>query len=327
MTDADFIKKQNTEILDKVNALASPAPAPQPQEAHKTVDPWEWIKRVASVIGLLAIFFGILTYIISAEFSRQITPIKEDIIRQIHDVNTNVTLLTSRVGAIEKRQDRIDAKEFPSMLTAPPPKTTGKLEEYLKEKEDIAKTAKNRQIPIDPKFVSDAAQQALEVDASQPQFSKVAWDAATALLDYNSFLASLTPVPGISNAKPFRLQDFNAQFYIPHENPNSTLTTRWVGIVPHEQMARLDYIGRDQNADQVDGPATLVVTGGDIVLDGVEIRHVVFINTKVIYKGGKVILNDVYFINCAFQIERGSNGRNLISSLFDLPQVKSFAIS
>lgn len=329
MNDADFIKKQNNEILEKIGALADARPSVDPQpKLNEPVGAWEWVKRIGGILGILVAFFGILTYIISAEFDRHISPVKQDIVGQIGLVRENVSSLGSRIEGVEKRQDRIDAKEFPALLTAPPPKTTEKLEEYLKEKGEIATTAKLRQISIDPKFVSDAAQQTLAVDASKPQFAKVAWDTTTALLNYNSFLASLTPVPGIDNAKPFLAQAFNTSFFIQHEDPKGKPEkVQWVGIAPHDHMAHLDYIGRDQNANQVDGPRTLLITGGDIILDGADARHTVFINTKVYYKGGKVILNDVYFINCVFQIEHGSNGRDLISSLFDLPQIKSFSIS
>ena len=92
-------------------------------------------------------------------------------------------------------------------------------------------------------------------------------------------------------------------------------------------MAHLDLIGKDQNTNQSTGPRILVISGSNIVLDDVDARHIVFINMKVVYRGRRVMLNDVHFINCVFQIEQGRNGRDLISSLFELPTVKSLSIS
>ena len=246
--------------------------------------------------------FAVLIYVISAEFSKLMTPIRSDIVEQIGTVRNSVSTLSGRIEGIDKRQDRIDAKEIPSLITAPPPKTTGKLEEYLKEKGEIATSAKLRQIPIDPKFVSDAARQALAIDASQPEFSNIAWKTTTELLDYNSFLASLNPVPAVNQARPIKEFNFSTTYYFPHEDAG---VTRWFGVASRENAAHLDLIGIDQNTDQSTGPQFLVISGGDVILDGIEARNIVFINKTVVYKGGKVILDSVYFINCVFRIEIG----------------------
>lgn len=48
----------------------------------------------------------------------------------------------------------------------------------------------------------------------------------------------------------------------------------------------------------------LLVDGYDLVIDGLDARNVVFSNCKIIYSGGQISMDNVYFSNCTFEIVR-----------------------
>jgi hypothetical protein len=60
--------------------------------------------------------------------------------------------------------------------------------------------------------------------------------------------------------------------------------------------------------------STLLVEGYDLRIDGLDVRNVVFSNCKITYSGERVILDNVYFSNCTFEIAPA--GRNFAELAF-----------
>jgi hypothetical protein len=50
------------------------------------------------------------------------------------------------------------------------------------------------------------------------------------------------------------------------------------------------------------------ITNCSQVLDDLRWRHVIFVNSIIIYRGGPVVLDDVVFINCKFEVQRDDDG-------------------
>jgi hypothetical protein len=46
----------------------------------------------------------------------------------------------------------------------------------------------------------------------------------------------------------------------------------------------------------------LLVDGYDLRIDGMDVRNVVFTNSRIAYSGGRISLDTVYFSNCTFDI-------------------------
>ncbi len=59
----------------------------------------------------------------------------------------------------------------------------------------------------------------------------------------------------------------------------------------------------DKNLSKPNGPAVLFLDGGTVVLDGMYFKRVIIRNAKVVYRGGPVHMEDVYFVNCTFTWE------------------------
>jgi len=74
------------------------------------------------------------------------------------------------------------------------------------------------------------------------------------------------------------------------------------GGAPVEQAALFRPIGEDLNSKQTVGDAFLTVQGGEVPRDGLELRHVAFVNVHIIYKGGPLRIENTYFVNCTFDV-------------------------
>ena len=52
-------------------------------------------------------------------------------------------------------------------------------------------------------------------------------------------------------------------------------------------------------------------------LDNMQLKNVVVQNTDVIYEGGPIILENVHFLNCNFEIKRAPNSEELTAYLLE----------
>jgi hypothetical protein len=87
------------------------------------------------------------------------------------------------------------------------------------------------------------------------------------------------------------------------------------GVAPSANAARLNLIGKDENANLPVGAAILIADGGRMTIDGMDIKNVVFRNVEIIYNGGQIILANVTFVNCTFKMVRTSKAQELASTL------------
>jgi hypothetical protein len=67
--------------------------------------------------------------------------------------------------------------------------------------------------------------------------------------------------------------------------------------------AKLDLLNRSETLTTGDY-RSLLVDGYDLVIDGLDARNVVFSNCRITYSGSQVSLDNVYFSNCTFDIDR-----------------------
>jgi hypothetical protein len=51
------------------------------------------------------------------------------------------------------------------------------------------------------------------------------------------------------------------------------------------------------------------------VIDGYQLKHCIFANGTISYRGGAVDLCDVYFVNCTFKISRQAAGQNFAKAI------------
>jgi hypothetical protein len=70
----------------------------------------------------------------------------------------------------------------------------------------------------------------------------------------------------------------------------------------------------------ISGPNAMVTAGENgLVLDGYWLDNVVFENTTLIYRGGPVILQNVRFVNCTFDVRRSPQAEQLLAAAIKQP--------
>ncbi len=87
-----------------------------------------------------------------------------------------------------------------------------------------------------------------------------------------------------------------------------------IGVATSPDVAEMRHVGEVLPPTEY-GPAYLVVKGLTATLDGFYLKHVLFQDMFLIYHGGPLILEEVYFVNCIFQIDPGVESWSLISSV------------
>jgi hypothetical protein len=68
-------------------------------------------------------------------------------------------------------------------------------------------------------------------------------------------------------------------------------------------------------------PEFILVINADAVLDNHLLKRVIYENSRLNYKGGDLILKDVYFANCAFEIAQTPMGAKFMTTLLESPSV------
>jgi hypothetical protein len=143
-----------------------------------------------------------------------------------------------------------------------------------------------------------------------------AWEGLTTLVDYRTQenvrtapreVTNLTNAPG----------DFHAEYavnIIPgFRNPVSGLIISPV-LVPREKAAFADIVGEPDGRTGNDLPLFVGFTEG-ITLDNSMWKNVVAKDATVAYHGSQIQLENVYFLNCKFQVDPNANGQALMNAV------------
>jgi hypothetical protein len=94
-----------------------------------------------------------------------------------------------------------------------------------------------------------------------------------------------------------------------------------IGIARPPDLAEMLHID-DLPPNSSYGPAYLVVKGMDATLDNFRLKHVLFQDMRLSYHGGPLVLNQVYFVNCTFQVDPVVESWTLISKVIEGGWVK-----
>lgn len=88
-----------------------------------------------------------------------------------------------------------------------------------------------------------------------------------------------------------------------------------IGLARQPHVAKMDLIDKPNPPGSDYGPAFLVVKGLTAALDGYLLKNVVFQDMILIYHGGPLILEDVYFFHCEFRFDPSEETWRLLSAV------------
>jgi len=178
-------------------------------------------------------------------------------------------------------------------------------------------SARMQFVQLPPEVINQTGKRFVEAADKNPE----AWDATLGFLNYKSFLNSVSLlIPSHAHAT---FTDHYRHF-LP-EGGGQPPTISVVGAVPEESAARFDLMGEDSNKGLVYASQFVFVTGGDVSIDAMQIRNVVFIGTKIFYDGGPVQMENAYFVNCIFVMKPAPKSRGLALAVLDLPPSTDFS--
>jgi len=221
--------------------------------------------------------------------------------------------IDKHLTAIDAHLQRLDNTIATSQLTALSGQPITK--DSLAAIQQLVLTASSENIKLDQSEVGKAGVRLVLATKNTPD----AWPATTVLLGYTSMLNQYW-VP--ADSQQIGTPNF-ASWYSRPAGWEGSLTAVGQGMPPN--VADLRQIGlQDANTGQRTGPSYLVMAGGTVHLDGMIMKRVVVRNATVVYDGGKVSMQKVYFVNCKFQIKHEKPGLLLATEIFSDPSV-SFA--
>lgn len=181
----------------------------------------------------------------------------------------------------------------------------------IKEAQTVLRSAQNSKVQLATDTIAETGKRFVDATKSNPG----AWDAVVAFLNYRTYLNSIT-VP-----MPPQLQNVTAltSYKIPAENGRiGVMKTSGVSKYPDVAQFRL-ITASDLNAQLGVGPSYILLESSDIKLDGLYVQRMIFINSHISYRGGPVSLDNVYFLNCTFDIDRRPNGQELTKKMLAGP--------
>jgi len=176
-------------------------------------------------------------------------------------------------------------------------------------------------LKVDPSVVAEFTRKAFEASTENKNVANLAWATAVGYLGYRSSLTTLpTSVPPIESHRLTPEQESQYAFYTlpypPGFHPSKDMQIRLSNvIVPIEYAAVMEPIGANVNKNIGEAPEYIYWIHATGLIDGMHMRNAVFIASHIIYNGGPLILENVYFINCTFELKVSRNARRLGTSL------------
>ncbi len=170
---------------------------------------------------------------------------------------------------------------------------------------NLLTAAKEQHVQVNPKIITKAGQEFVEASNRNQE----AWDIALGFLNYKSANSSGPSYPPTVQENLTTHYDWQVP---PGMKPPSFAYYGWV---PIDSAAQFDFIGRDENKSLSLGNAGLIVAGGGLVLDGMQIKNVELKNVEIHYSGGPILLTNVFFIYCTFKMVSAKNSRDLATAI------------
>ncbi len=189
--------------------------------------------------------------------------------------------------------------------------------ENIAEAKNVLIAAASSKTKIDRSIVQDVGGQFVQAAQKDP----AAWSTVLAFLNYKSFLDSFAPKIPVGTPGKFdthyNTADIPAGDSVPHFMVGG-------GLVPISEAVQFNRIGKDLNQAQGKGNAFMIVEGGGQVIDGWQLKNVVFHNVHIVYKGGALRMENVYFVNCRFDVELQPNGEQFANKFLQSDPAASF---
>ena len=166
--------------------------------------------------------------------------------------------------------------------------------------------------------ITDAGERFVDAAKTYPE----AWNALQEVLSYRTYQNSLT----VNLGPQVLVTSAETNYNIPKENVPILRSMSTIGASKSPDTPQIRAIsGPDLNASLSIGPTFLVLDAPTVILDGLYAKKMIFVNSRIIYRGGPVTLDNIYFLNCTFEITHGSTGQELAAAILSPKAATDFS--
>jgi hypothetical protein len=278
----------------------------------------EWVRENPWISLLLAIILAAVTVFGGYWLNHRKEWWNGDVAAQVNVVLEKSGGVQETLKQVRDTVDRTDEKlktlelfihdviqrQFENVAKLP----TGALIPRIPALNNLVAVAKSQNVAVEPHIVTEIGTKL--VDASHQNAE--AWDAALRWVNYKSFNNGFSSsLPDTTNVPAFR-----DKYVINIPNGATKPTFSLKGLVPADIAAETDYIFKeDPNKGMTSGPEWIIAEGGAVGLDSIYLRNVIFHNVYVQYFGAPLIMKNVYFIDCTFDMKVDTTTRQLAVAL------------
>jgi hypothetical protein len=195
--------------------------------------------------------------------------------------------------------------------------------QHIAEAEQVLKSARRNKIAIPLDVVENAGKKFVEVSSN----NTAAWNAALSFADYRSLL-NVAEAPKLEGGKPYE-PDMHIQAYV--RGPKNltggeiarSMKISVFGELVTEKFAVMEQLSLPLHATKgyhFIGFQSLI-SGTQLILDGLHLRNVIVENMNVGYFGGALELENVYFVNCTFEFSTKPQTLDLARAVLSSPTI------
>jgi hypothetical protein len=259
----------------------------------------EWIKNLAVVMGILSPIAAIVLFLIRSATAPDISAIQSQLAAQSDELVKLNTGLANTNNRIDTVLNNALNRAFPPAASVKPTKS------QIEAATQIIEIAKAQKANINEDAVREFGTKVASL-TDEPQLTDVAWAGLNAAVEYRSHINDMfVPEPAKHTQKanengPYQFA-VNVVGGWPGPETEPVLEIFTAGQ-QRDGSVRLESLNKPQRLGS--GFAYFVVRGrrGWLGLDGMYLRNVVVSNAVVVYSGGPVRLENVYFVNCTFKL-------------------------
>lgn len=297
--------KDRVKVLEDgggVNATARPAPAPEIKD--------KWLKRNAYW------FFPVLTLVLGSGFfsaylgyivDTRITSKLIDPLNALAAHKESIAVLEAKQNANSDLLRIVLQKEMSRTLALPP----AQFKQELPQLNEILNVATQGKTPASASLFGGLGGKLLPLaQHNDPE----AWQATVSLASYHSVF-NQNPFLQFT-VKPITQPIHGTAYYdegVPPTGDAMPVMKAVEAAATKDTGALYAPIGVELNPNLNASNQALILEGGGVVLDGHQIRNVVFIGVHVVYNGGPVVLESAVFISCRFTVQQNPSGEQFIA--------------
>jgi hypothetical protein len=322
--------KIRKELRELTKALATPQvalpPTPTVAPSWWQRNPWAIPTLISAPMALLSVFLSVYVPRLMDHSTKDLKfQIDERIEQKLkdHRFDELVSSVDQMKGELKSISDNLNlllAKNIKQVAYLSP----AQLEKQLPQLNQILDIAAKHRVAVGQDVVVEIHKGLSRVLANGVP---AAWDSMLHLASYESAF-SLPPKESDGEKVPILNNKMTTSYELGDPPPGDVMPSMQSAVgpnpVPKSAAAHYEPIGKDLNPGNEYGNTFIFIQGGGVVIDGRQIRNVVFSNVHIVYRGGPVEMANVTFVNCRFSVENTSSGQQFLLASIVAPTLAAF---